>query len=221
MHTKFHFTSRKTNIIAKHKVDKRKYSFAIHFSVKPFLFQLTMPARKIIFIISDYRTPLAADNDDLKNILITLVLSPNKVKAFRHMISTMMLHFSLAIICNQMNLISKKSVLSLQWPCLQIKLYQKTTLSSHIALKQFIFLYRYMEFLPGFGLVYKLVLAIFGVVAQNPASFHRILHWSAFCLQRVVEGLSEMITDYQTTQNKHSNQRQVSLRPLQRQYSAH
>lgn len=212
--------SRITNIIAKHKVGKRKYhSFAIHFCVKPFLFQLTMPARKIIFIISDYRTPLAADNDDLKNILITLVLSPNKVKAFRHMISTMMLHFSLAIICNQMNLISKKLVSSLQWPCLQIKLYQKTTLSSHIAIKQFIFLY--MEFLPGFGLVYKLVLAIFGVVAWNPASFHRILHWSALCLQRVVEGLSEMISDYQTTQNKHSHQRQVSLRPLQRQYSAH
>lgn len=139
MHSKFHFTSRITNVMAKHKVREKKISFAIHFSVKPFLFQLTMPVRKIIFVISDYRTPLAADNDDLKNILMTLVLSPNKVKAFRHMISTMMLHFSLAIICNQMNLISKKSVLSLQWPCLQIKLYQKTTPSSHIALEQFIF----------------------------------------------------------------------------------
>lgn len=149
---------------------------------------------------------------------MTLVLSPNKVKAFRHMISTMMLHFSLAIICNQMNLISKKSVSSLQWPCLQIKLYQKTTLSSHIALEQFIF-FLYMEFLLGFGLVYKLGLAIFGVESWNPASFQRILHWSAFCLQRVVAGLSEMIADYQTTQNKHSHQRQVSLWPLQRQQS--
>lgn len=59
-----------------------------------------MLARKIIFVISDYRILLVVDKDDLKNILMIFVLFFNKVKAFRYMILIMMFYFSFVIICN-------------------------------------------------------------------------------------------------------------------------